>query len=153
MRLFLGIVLLFFCLFVGYCVSGKYYFRRLFYTDFLNFNTVFGHEIAFKQTTIIDILKNQTQKSDFFVLLNDFVLKQKKEFDCTYLTNQEKSFVYEYLEKLGRFDKETQLEYIRGVNEIIVEKHQNSILDEKKYKTLYIKLSFLIGLILLIIVL
>ncbi len=61
--------------------------------------------------------------------------------------------VLEYFEKIGRFDKETQLEYLNNVNKIIIEKQQASSLDEKKYNALYIKLSFLIGLILLIIVL
>ena len=153
MRLFLGIILLLFCLFIGYCLSNKYYFRRLFYSDFLSFNTTFTQEISFKQTTLINLIKNQTIKNDFYIMLSSYVLNKKQELNFTYLTSQEKRDVYEYLDKIGKFDKETQLEYLKSVNNNIVDKQQNCILDEKKYKALYIKLSFLIGLIMLIIVL
>ena len=153
MRLFLGIVLLLLSLFIGYCLSGKYYFRRIFYTDFYNFNTLFGQEIAFKQTTLVNLINNQSNNTDFYFLIKNKVLTESNEFCITYLTAQEKNFVYEYLEKIGKFDKNTQLEYLKNVSGIILEKQQNSIIDEKKYKTLYIKLSFLIGLILLIVVL
>ncbi|MBE7081058.1 MAG: hypothetical protein E7372_00670 [Clostridiales bacterium] len=153
MRLFLGIILLLLCVFIGYCLSNKYYFRRVFYGDFLSFNTLFAQEIAFKQTTIINLIKNQKSNTDFYLLLNSNISGQDVKIDYKYLTNEEKQFVYEYLNKLGKFDKETQLDYIKGVNEIIKDKNESSILDEKRYKMLYLKVSFLIGLILLIIVL
>ena len=153
MRLFLGIVILLFCLFLGYCLSGKYYLRRVFYSDFYNFNTLLGQEIAFKQTTIMNLITNQPNNSDFYCLLKKKVLAESFEVNITYLTLEEKSFVSEYLVKIGKFDKKTQLEYLKSINVIVLEKQQNSVLDEKKYKVLYIKLSFLIGLILLIIVL
>ncbi len=153
MRLCLGIILLLFCLFIGYCLSNKYYFRRVFYSDFSSFNTLLSQEIAFKQTTITDIIKGQNKSTDFYNLLKVYILGEKFEIDSSYLGVQEKNFVYEYLEKIGKFDKNTQLEYLKSVNSMIVDKQKSSILDEKKYKTLYIKLSFLIGLILLIIVL
>ncbi len=153
MRLFLGIVLLLFCLFVGFCLSGKYYYRRVFYTDFASFNIILIQETAFKQTTLTNIIKGQNKKTDFYILLSDYLLGGKIEKENTYLTIQEKDYVYEYLKNLGMVDKDTQLEYLKGVNNYIVEKQENSILDEKKYKLLYTKLSFLIGLILLIVVL
>ena len=153
MRLFLGIILLLLCLFIGYCMSGKYHFRSIFFSDFLSFNTLLTQEIAFKQTTIVNIIKNQSVKNDFYYLLNKYISNEIKDFNIQYLTTQEKNFALEYFEKIGRFDKETQLEYLNNVNKIIIEKQQASSLDEKKYNALYIKLSFLIGLILLIIVL
>lgn len=153
MRLFLGFIILLLCLFIGYCLSGKYYFRRVFYSDFSCFNTMFAQEIAFKQTTITNLIKNQKINTDFYLLLNNSVLGQEIKINCAYLTSDEKEFVYEYLKKLGKFDKETQLDYIKSVNEIIKEKKQVSVLEETKYKLFYLKLSFLIGLILLIIVL
>lgn len=153
MRLLLGIILLLFCMFVGYCLSNKYYFRRVFYSDFITFNTILTQEIAFKHTTIINIIKNQDKNTDFYCLLNKHINGEKVQIDSHYLTIDEKNFTYEYLDKIGRFDKNTQLEYLKNVNNMILDKQKDSILDEKKYKTLYIKLSFLIGLILLIIVL
>ena len=86
-------------------------------------------------------------------MVKNSVLESNFDVKITYLTVQEKNFVFEYFAKIGKLDKDTQLEYLKSVSSIILEKQQYSISDEKKYKALYVKLSFLIGLILLIVVL
>ena len=62
------------------------------------------------------LLKINTNKSDFYNLLNYHVINEGTSNNYVYLTSDEKNFIYEYLDKIGKFDKNTQLEYLKSVN-------------------------------------
>jgi stage III sporulation protein AB len=97
---------------------------------------------------IANSLKNN---SDFVVCLNEYLENKKFNFDKKYLSLEEKEFFRIYLSNIGIHDKATQMDYIAGIDGRIEEYYSNAKNDEKKYKTLYIKLGLLFGLMLFII--
>ena len=154
MRLLLGIILLIICVFIGYIKSNKYYLRKTFYIDFVNFNNTLKEEVFFRQGTIIDLLKKENSKNDFYKELNAVFIKNEKFNDAfSYLDKDEITYFKDYVNKIGAGDNAVQIKFLEGVSEQVEKKQNQSFLDNDKYKKLYIKLGFFIGLILFILVL
>ena len=72
------------------------------------------------------------------------------EFNKSYINKDEIEYFYNYLKILGTGDKDSQIDFLDKIDINIIEKQKQSIIDENKYKQLYIKLGFLIGLIIFI---
>ena len=70
--------------------------------------------------------------------------------NINYLSSYEKAFLLEYFENIGKTEKGSQLEFLKKAEERLSTFYKNAIELDKKYKTLYIKLGFLIGLIIFI---
>ena len=153
MRLLLGVGLLLLSAFIGYVLSNKYYYRRIFFDDFVAFNNKLKQNISFKQTTLIKFIKEQKEQSDFYLSLNKFICEKDENINLSYLQADEINYFCEYMKSLGKDDAKTQIKFIDNINCKIIEIQKNVSEDEKKYKSLYIKLGILIGLILLILVL
>ena len=153
MNIFLGIILLVLCTFIGYVCSGKYSLKKEFYGHFVEFNTKLKDEVSFYQTSIVKLVKSILIESDFYNCIKTYILNKEFIFEKDYLSSDEKEFLFQYLNKIGKSDKKSQIEYLQATNKIITEKYEKYSLDEKKYKHLCIKLGFLIGLIAFIIVL
>lgn len=153
MKLGLGVVLLCFCTMLGYFLSFKYSDKKTFYNDYLDFIKTLKQEITFGQATLLQILEQKYKTTDFYVALNEFVHKNEFCFNKRYLNKDEISFFNEFLRNLGKSDAKTQVNYLDSVSDIVVNQLNQAILNESKYKTLYIKMGFLIGLVLLVLVL
>ena len=154
MRLFLGIVLLVICTYVGYIKSNKYYFRKVFYDDFVRFNSKLKQEVAFKQGTIKNLLDNEKNQTDFIIgLKNIFSNIQNDDKKIYYLDEDELKEYKTYISNIGTGDKSLMIEYLQSVDESMINKQKQCVLEEKKYKALYVKLGFFVGLIMLILVL
>ena len=67
-----------------------------------------------------------------------------------FLTKNELEEVFAYVSNIGNSDKTSQLSYLNNFNEVLTEKLKVCKEEEGKYKNLYIKIGFLIGLILFI---
>ena len=154
MRLFLGLILLIICTYIGYIKSIKYYFKRTFYDDFVRFNDKLKQEVAFKQGTIKNLLDSEKLETDFYKGLKNFFSQNEGfSFDINYLNECEIKRYKDYISKIGASDKALQMEFLQNVNEDITKIQKQCILDEERYKKLYVKLGFFVGLILLILVL
>lgn len=152
MIIILGIVLVFVCSYLGYCFSVKYRDKRIFFQDLYNFNNNLLSEVSFGRNSLKKILKDK-DKSLFYGLVNDITINNKKVEKNKNFNDAEWGFLLNYLEKIGQNDSETEKNFLTSVKEKIYSELQNSILNEKKYKSLFIKLGFLIGLIIFIILL
>ena len=152
MKVLLGIILVCLSTLLGYILAGKFAFRKQFYDDYCNFNNIFKQEISFRQTTLVSLVKNKNS-GDFYCVLRNYVQDNEFVFNKTYLKKDEIEFFHNYLKTLGTGDKNTQIEFIDRTNIVILEKQKKCVEDEKKYKALYVKLGFLFGLILFILVL
>ena len=60
-------------------------------------------------------------------------------------------FLKNYLETIGNGDKQSQIKFLNECDAMLKENLKNAQEDEKKYLSLYKKISFLIGLVALII--
>ena len=153
MNLFIGCVFLIICTWFGYNFSLKYKNKRIFYENFAEFNQRFINAVSFSHETILELMEKEKGDDLFYSSLKDkFVNKKSKVRKIEYLCDTEYDFFCSYLNMIGNVDKETQLEYLNSVTDKVQAELSNSILDEKKYKTLYIKVGFLVGLMLFVVV-
>lgn len=154
MKIFIGIFITVLCTIIGFFLSTKYSNKKKFYLDFYEFNNIIKREIKFTQKTIISLIENYKYDNSLFYsyMYKFFIEKNGQEIECDYIDENEKNFFLEYVKTIGTSDVYTQEKYLENINDYLKEKKQKSIDDEIKYKKLYIKLGFLIGLILFIIV-
>ena len=142
---------LFLCTFLGYVLALKYTDKRRFFECFSGFNKRLINEISFSLNTFPKILSSSREENSFILLAKRYVSSGDFSCDYKYLTIDEKQFVKEYLDNTGKSDRESQLKFFNSVSTEIDSKLFSVRNDEKKYKSLYIKIGFLIGLIALII--
>ena len=153
MNMMLGLIILCVCTYVGYNLSKKFTLRTKYYNSFLNFNKKLQNEISFTQATLFDILEDKREDGDFYWCVATYLSNNKFEFVGKYIKDEELDFLNNYLKTIGKSDKDTQINYLKSAEKTIEEKLSLSSYEEKRYKTLYIKLGFLIGLIAFIILL
>ncbi len=155
MNILLGVICLGFCTGFGYYLSMKYTERKKFFLDFYQFNKTLKTEISFAQNSLLTIVKKfENEKSVFFENLTNYIFNnQPINLDKKTFTEDEINFFKSYLGNIGATDKSTQINFLESANVNLNENLIKSKEQEKKYKSLYIKMGFLIGLIALIILL
>ena len=147
-NLVIGIILLILSSLIGIEISKKYKKRTLFFKDFEEFNQILINEMSFSRLTIPEIIKKEKIKdSQFYKVLNDkYLLKIKDIEKISYLSENEYVFFTDYVDAIGK----NSLDYAKSVKERLNNLTKQVILDENKKKPLVIKVSFMIGVILLI---
>lgn len=145
MKIIIGLAIFIFCIIFGFLRSNFYIKKRQYYFDFYSFNKKLKNEIYFLQKPLLEIIKND-KKTDFIICLEKYFDTNEFIFNKDYLTDEEKDFLKNYLNIIGKGDSTSQIQYIETVAEQIDVNYEKSKEDEKKYKPLYIKMSFLIGL-------
>lgn len=151
MKIILGIFLFLTCILLGYILSLKFTKKRQFYSRFLEFNSNIKNEISFSQSTLMKIVDGLNVKSDFNECVERYFKQKTFIFDKNYLNKDEIDYFKAYLSKLGSSDKFTQLSFLDETGLKINKDLLIATENERKYKKLYIKLGFLLGLIALII--
>lgn len=150
MNIYIGVLSLLICTFFGYRLSVKYKDRKNFFTDFISFNEKMINEVSFSQNSLLSIVeKEKKENRDFGKLLyekitdNDIILPK-------YLKEDEAETLFEYVNNLGKSDRESQLTYLSAKKKVIDELRVSAENEAKKYGNLYIKLGFLTGLIIFV---
>ena len=90
-----------------------------------------------------DFKKMLTDKKDDF---------QAEKYDFEYLTEDEKKFLCDYFRMVGGSDAASQKTYLSALRKEIEERRRTSEDIYKKYFALYLKLGFLAGLVLVILI-
>ena len=153
-KLLIGLILLVLCVFIGREYAKRYSLRKKFYYDLNNFNHYLINEITFTKNTIPNILKDKgNQDSALYKKLRLYFIEKKEITDCKVLSKDENEFFLDYLKKVSKVDMQSQVNYVNSMSSYLSKKLNESIEQEKKQKPLCIKLSFMIGLVLLILVL
>lgn len=155
MKIALGIISIIVCTFIGYKLASKYSERRKFYNSFISFNKKLQYEVSFTKVSLVKILEDLDEDNDVFVseLKNKFLRKEENSTAYKFLSEDENKFFKSYMQNIGSGDSKSQTVYLEGVNKVLEANSNSASEDEKKYKSLYIKLGFLIGLVILIILL
>ncbi|MDY2841984.1 MAG: stage III sporulation protein AB [Candidatus Borkfalkiaceae bacterium] len=152
MKYVLGAVLLSLSTFCGYVLSFRYRERLNFYSDFYSFNERLKTAVSFTLQTLGSLVKDDG-KSDFPTLLRGFINDGKRIKDKpSALSPEERDFFWDYAESIGKSDRFSQLDYLNGSEKTIAEKLKKSESEYKKYKPVCVKLGFLFGLILFVLV-
>ena len=161
-KILLGVSIVAFTSFCGYIFSGKYRKRKSFFRQFNEFNERFLSEISYYRRPIGDFISQYSYKEDFDELLKLFYGQISSEEDergsfidetsFHFLSQEEKLFVDNYFLMFGRGDSVSQKGYFSSVKEKIVGLRNHAESEAKKYGDLYIKLGFLCGLLILILI-
>ena len=152
MNILIGILCVIVCSLIGKILSEKFQKRKDFFSELSNLNQKLKSEITFKQSSlrdIIDNLNNETLKS----YLVECVFNKNYSINVVFLSNDENDFIKDYASNLGVFDRNSQLSFLTSVDAQIQTYYKTSREEEQKYRKLYIKLGFLFGLIIMVVVL
>lgn len=154
MKIFFGVLSVFLCVAVAYKMSDKYIERRKFYESFNDFNKKLKNEVYFTRKTIVSVLEENQNKNDFFYKsVREYYHNNKKRIrNIKVFSEEESDFFNKYLDVLGVSDGISQINHIEAAENYISEKLNQSIENEKKYRSLYIKLGFLLGLLIFILI-
>lgn len=161
LKILLGIAVVAFTTLCGYIFSKKYRQRQQFFTQFCEFNERFLSEIAYYRRPIVDFLTTYTYKDEFNELLSEYYTSLKRAGEkgflidfsrFSFLKEEELAVLNDYFSMLGKGDSSAQTTYFSSVKGTLA-KYQTTASDEaKKYGDLYIKIGFLCGLFILILI-
>jgi stage III sporulation protein AB len=161
-KFFLGVAIVAFTSFCGYLLSKKYRRRKLFFQQFRLFNERFLSEISYYRRPLREFFSAYVYQGDFERLLKDFslALVGKKElskvFHCEetleFLTKEEVVKVEAYFRMLGKGDSASQKSYFSAMKEELNTLQNQAETAANRYGDLYIKIGFLCGLFILILI-
>jgi len=161
-KFLLGIAVVAFTTFCGYLLGKKRRTKKEFFIQFSLFNERFINEISYYRRPLQDFFSKYAYKNAFASLLERFFICINKrlpikenllsdhEFD--FLKTDEKNVVEDYFSMLGKGDSASQKTYFSSIKESIIKLEKEAVENSKKYGDLYIKLGFLCGLLILILI-
>ena len=161
-KFLLGVTIVSFSSFCGYLLAKKYRQRRQFFSQFREFNERFLTEIAYYRRPIGQFIVSYAYQGEFDELLKEYFadiescsasdrgLSSFPEY--TFLTQEEKSFLADYFLMLGKGDSGSQRNYFSSMKDQIAKWQIESAEQCKRYGDLYVKIGFLCGLLVLILI-
>lgn len=165
----LGILIVCFTSFCGYVFAKKYREKMRFFSQFHEFNERFLSEISYYRRPVKEFVAKYPYTGDFALLLKDFISSldrekksayagEEKEFETAdltfpdFLTEEERGFARDYFFMLGRGDSGSQKAYFSSVKSFLSEYKSKSGEECKRYGDLYLKMGFLLGLLILVLI-
>ena len=153
MKTFIGIIIILLSTIIGYNLSLKFDKRKKYYQDFCAFNKKLQTEISFTKASVVRIIENiDNKQGDFNLLINNLIFNMNYQINYNYLQKEEKEFILDYVKSITDVDEITLKKYVETAIQKLNEDYVKAVNDEKKYKSLYVKLGFLFGLIVFIII-
>ena len=163
MKLIVGMLVVAFTSYCGYFLAKKYRKRKSFFIQLYEFNERFLNELSYYRRPLSAFLKKYEYKGEFLELINVFfgqlsekstqnkdVYELLKEYD--FLKDDEKAFTFDYFRMLGVSDSSSQKEYFLAARSSLTEYKSRGEADSEKFGSLYVKLGFLCGLTILIVI-
>ena len=162
-KFILGVAIVCFTSFCGYVLAKKYRQRKNFFSQMNEFNERFLSEIAYYRRPIKEFSGKYVYKGEFDELLCAFVetLGKNGEEEAqnksslpafSFLSKDEGDFVNDYFLMVGKGDSASQSAYFTSVKGTLGEYKRKSAEECTKYGDLYLKLGFLCGLMILVII-
>ncbi len=146
----------------GYIFARKYRQRKQFFSQLLLFNERFLSEITYYRRPLRVFVTKYAYKGAFHSFLENFfnALKDEEQSanftlsfnDCEFLTQEERGTLEDYFHMLGAGDSASQKAYFSGMKTLIANCQADAEKEYKKYGDLYIKLGFLCGLLIVILI-
>ena len=162
-KFLLGIAIVAFTTFCGYLFGKKHRKRKLFFTQLTSFNERFINEISYYRQPLSDFIMKYSYKTEFAFLLERFLSCIKERIplkdnllnipEFQFIKREEKNVIEDYFSMLGKGDSTSQKNYFAATKETLISMEKQAVQVCKKYGDLYIKLGFLCGLLILILIL
>lgn len=164
-KFILGMAIVCFTSFCGYVLAKKYRQRKNFFAQMNEFNERFLSEIAYYRRPIKDFAEKYTYKGEFDELLCAFVdslgngekesggpSTSSKLPTYSFLSKDESEFISDYFLMVGKGDSASQSAYFTSVKGTLGDYKRKSAEESVKYGDLYLKLGFLSGLMILVLI-
>lgn len=141
------------CVGCAYWLTRRYKKRKDFFYNLDLFNERLVNEVSYTKIPLPAFAEKYEFTGDFKKMLtdkkDDF---QAEKYDFEYLTEDEKKFLCDYFRMVGGSDAASQKTYLSALRKEIEERRRTSEDIYKKYFALYLKLGFLAGLVLVILI-
>ena len=146
--------LIFSCVWFGVLYSRKLTSRYMIFYELIQFLKVYEENISFRQDNLKDISKRflENCKSEFAIILRESILCE----NCARvesLSHKEISFIRQVLLSLGKNDKDTEIQKVKHLQFLANEQVMKTKESKEKYSMLSIKISFFVGLLLVVLLL
>ena len=161
-KFLLGIAIVAFTSYCGFVFAKKYRKRKLFFAQLKEFNERFLSEVSYYRRPLGEFASKYSYKGEFQIFLQNFFaeideLSQSEHssitFDgCEFLKGEDKSLLEDYFKMLGKGDSASQKTYFSAAKERLAKFCVDAESEYKKYGDLYVKLGFLCGLLILILI-
>ncbi|MBQ9729787.1 MAG: stage III sporulation protein AB [Clostridia bacterium] len=157
-KLIVGILVVCFTTFFGRFLSKKYRQRKAFFLQWSLFNERFLGEVSYYRRPIKEFYEKYVYQGEFNDFLQSFLenLSNAEGKDVyeglSFLEKDDIATVKDYFQMLGKGDSGTQKAYFTSVKSTLSTRLSVAETDAKKYGDLYLKLGFLCGLALLIVI-
>ena len=154
----LGVAIVAFCSFCGVYMTKKYRKKQSFYAQLWEFNERFLSEITYYRRPLIEFLSKYAYKNEFATLIQTFCLGLEKgvfsleNSRLDFLTEEDKIEVEDYFRMLGKGDSVSQKGYFSSVRDTLAKLENETKTEAKRYGDLYLKIGFLLGLLVLILI-
>ena len=149
-------IFLYLALIIGSLLFGVFEAQKLtkrvkFFDDFVEFLTRYSLNLSYKQDSLPEVIKNfgEERSGDFSL----FIREAHETNNLDYLKPEERKFVENAILSLGNADQITEENKVSGLLTQSVELQKKIKSYKDKYAGIYIKLSFLVGLLLVILLL
>ena len=152
MRVFIGVLLVFLTTLIANLMCQKYRDRQVFFLKLNSFHEKIKREVLYSQKSVKKILE-EDDFFDFSKILLNYLENNKFLLNLKYLRKNDFEFIKSYCENVGVADADSQLKYLQSVDAQVVELFNQAKEEQEIYCKLYIKLGFLIGLIILVVIL
>ena len=162
LKFFVGVALVAFSSLIGYKLSSKYRKRRVFYCQICDFNEHFIGELAYYRRPLNVFLFHHKYRGEFQILIEQFYLGLRNSdlfangvFDTalfSFLSNEEKEDIKNHFKMVGKGDSASQRNYFISVKDEWLSQRKEAETQCKKYADLYVKLGFLFGLFVLVLI-
>ena len=141
------------CIGCSYWLTRRYKKRKDFFYNLDLFNERLLNEVSYTRIPLPAFAEKYAFSGDFRKMLaekmDDF---QAEKYDFDYLTDDEKKFLADYFRMVGGSDAASQKTYLSALRKEIEDRRSASGEVYKKYFALYLKLGFLAGLVLVILI-
>lgn len=161
-KVILSVVIVVFTSFCGHLCARKYRRKKLFYTQLNEFNERFLNEVSYYRRPLADFVGKYPYKGEFAQLLNDFFARLKRgeitlgfvysNDETDFLRQEEKGEIDDYFQMLGKGDSASQKAFFSSQKEVLRARLKGAEDTYKRYGDLYIKLGFLCGLFIVILI-
>ena len=148
--------------FCGHLLAKKYRQRKNFFLQLREFNERFLMEIAYYRRPIREFIAGYAYQGEFDEYLKayftDIDARSVRDRsgvavpECLFLREDEQKFLDDYFLMLGKGDSVSQKGYFNSVKDKIIKWQVETAEECKRYGDLYIKIGFLCGLLVLILI-
>ena len=151
LKLIVGVLSIVFSCKIGVDKAYKHKKTYYFFESANMFCNAFLSDLLYKRSNLKEIIKIKYTSIEFEDSIKNFVINSKINLP-NFLSLEEKTLFEGFLNSLGKYDTDSQIKIVEGYRDSFLKISNEKFLTFKKFYTLFIKLGFIFGLTIFILV-